>query len=379
MAPPAGTAHSLLLSGLIVALATLAFRLPVKPAPKRVIVLDGALIMAAILVLSAGGVFAVAALATALGNAGQRRPWFNTLFNVAQQAGAALAATAVYHALTPVPLNTKPSPQAVAAAAAAAGVFWLVSCLLVDGITALQLRRSPLRGWLGAHRQSLLANAILLPLGIAVVPALDAAPWLVGVVLVPALLVRVLLRTALQLDGQTALLVADLLAGVAAAHPELPGRAERFGNLAQALAAAYGLPPAACRRVDLAARLALAADTLLPAAREDLSGEDAWALRSLRTLLEAPAITEALAYRRTNYDGSSAAAGPRGAGIPLTARMLALCEAWLALTGASPGLALTDGLARLLAGAGKAWDPELVGLLARIVRPAPGGARAAAA
>jgi hypothetical protein len=40
---------------------------------------------------------------------------------------------------------------------------------------------------------------------------------------------------------------------------------------------------------------------------------------------------------------------------------------------------LTDGLARLLAGAGKAWDPELVGLLARIVRPAPGGARAAAA
>ena len=377
VAPGVWSAHTALVAALLVGLAVATYRLPIKPAPKHILVLDVSMIMAAVVALAPGAMVIVVAVSSALGNTVQRRPWFNTCFNVAQRALAALAAAVVYRLLAPTPLTSAFSWAGGLAAMAGAAAYWLTSVSLVDGISALQLHRSPFAHWVATHRQSLVAHVVLLPLGIAVAPALGAAPWLLLLLPLPAFVVRVLLHTALQLDTQTELLVDDLLAAVAERQPALATRAERLGGLARALANAYGLPASACNALALAARLVVVAELLEPTAQTAagslvLDADDIARRQLLQALLALPTVAEALTYRQTAYDGSSDPAGPRGAGIPLAARILSLCEGWLGIVGEQPAPAPTEELARLLPGVGTAWDPELAGLLVRVVQQ-PGG------
>src|SRR5260370_11667368 len=95
----------LLLAGLISLCVAVSHRLPVKPVPKRILVLNGALLMAAIVALPPAVAVLAAVLGVAAGNAAQRRPWFNLLFNAAKEGLAVLAAALLYHTLTPLALT----------------------------------------------------------------------------------------------------------------------------------------------------------------------------------------------------------------------------------------------------------------------------------
>src|SRR5207245_2738177 len=81
LAPPAWSGGMLLLAGLISLCVVVSHRLPVKPAPKRILVLNGSLLMVAIVALPPAVAVLSAVLGVAAGNAYLRRPWFNLLFN----------------------------------------------------------------------------------------------------------------------------------------------------------------------------------------------------------------------------------------------------------------------------------------------------------
>src|SRR5260370_18811763 len=96
----------LLLAGLISLCVAVSHRLPVKPAPKRILVLNGSLLMVAIVALPPAVAVLAAVLGVAAGNAYLRRPWFNLLFNIGKEGLAVLAAGLLYHALAPATLTT---------------------------------------------------------------------------------------------------------------------------------------------------------------------------------------------------------------------------------------------------------------------------------
>ncbi|HZU75870.1 MAG TPA: hypothetical protein VFA70_03845, partial [Dehalococcoidia bacterium] len=159
------TLHSALLAAATAGFAAAAYRLPVKPAPRRTLVLDASFMVVAIAALPSTPALVSIATASLLGNVMLRRPWFNTLFNAAQRTLAGLGGILVMHALVRTPLTNGVTVRAALALATAAVVYWLISTALVDLIGAVQLRRNPFAHWFSAHEQSLLAHLLLLPAG----------------------------------------------------------------------------------------------------------------------------------------------------------------------------------------------------------------------
>lgn len=102
--------------------------------------------------------------------------------------------------------------------------------------------------------------------------------------------------------------------------------------------------------------------------RHVLIGEEiASALRSLKHLL--PIIRN----HHERFDGGGYPDGLAGGSIPLGARIVAVCDAFDALSSNRPyraGLSVSDALAALRAGAGTQWDPAMVDVLTELVAAA---------
>jgi hypothetical protein len=90
VAPPHATAHDAVLMSLLAGLVALTYLAPVKLAPKRQIAVSVAFQTVAFLTLPLSGAMLCCMVGVAAGNAYHRRPWFNILFNAAQN-GLALA------------------------------------------------------------------------------------------------------------------------------------------------------------------------------------------------------------------------------------------------------------------------------------------------
>jgi len=99
----------------------------------------------------------------------------------------------------------------------------------------------------------------------------------------------------------------------------------------------------------------------------------------VRPLRAAPGLTEIIRHHHEHVDGGGYPDGLWGPEIPLAARIVAVCDAFDALTSDRsyrPGRSVEDALRILRAGAGKQWDPHLVDTFALEVAGKPGQLRA---
>lgn len=393
--PPTVTAHTAVLSALLVGLASLSYLAPVKLAPKRAVVLTTALETVALLSMVPAAAAVTMALATALGNVYRRRRWFNVGFNAGQVALSLVSAGTIYHLLAPV-ADTDPvrSTRGLAALLPAGLVLYLISALAVDGAAAIQQRRSPFVGWLSVHGPELVPHGVLVAIGAVTAIAVEHSPWLLLVAAAPVALIRTVMSASLQLDAR---LVARVEQLADAAESRLPPgqRASRCAaELARRLAVHRGLAAHECQRVSLAARLlqAMALDQALTSAA-DASVSDVHAIsRAERACLQLGLrpVAEIVHFCQESFDGRGQPHGLAGQDIPLSSRIVAVCTAWTTLTTARPHRpALDDAQAMLVlrAGAGTRWDPDLVQRLLDVLRsgeqavpvPARGAAPAMAA
>jgi putative two-component system response regulator len=84
-------------------------------------------------------------------------------------------------------------------------------------------------------------------------------------------------------------------------------------------------------------------------------------------LSSAAALIPIIRHHHEHFDGSGYPDGLAGHGIPLPARIVAVCDAYDALTSDRPyrrGRSRAEALRVLKLGAGRQWDPELVELVA---------------
>lgn len=386
------SAHAILLAALLAAFSALAHLAPVKYAAKRSLVLHISLQAVAMLTLPPAEAALAIGLGVLVGNMYLRRPWFNYLFNAAQVCLAVLSGALLYQALTPVSLAAPDATfLSVLAFVPAVIVNYLVSTLAVDGITAIQRRRSPFLGWFSAHGPGIAAHLVLISVGAAIAGAIDAKPWLMLAALAPALAVRTLVRRAIGFDAEILAIAEETAELVDACRPALAGRSRRVAELARDLTMACGLSDDDVRRTYLAARLHDIAAALEPEhasfVAELLDEEQRHYRRAhadeaahwVRDVLRLDGVAEAMRYHHERFDGRGIPYGLAGADIPIDSRILAVCEAWVDLTselGYRPAFTEQQALLVLHAGAGTQWDPDIVHMLRDLVQSAPAATQA---
>lgn len=151
----------------------------------------------------------------------------------------------------------------------------------------------------------------------------------------------------------------------------------RVGRLARLLAQEIGWSDPDAEALEVAARLhdigkISVADDIV-AARRPLTAEEIQAMRThchvgaellRQTELEnARLAADVAAYHHEAWDGSGYPHGIGGTAIPLAARIVAIADAFDAMTGGRPyrqSLSVGEALSQLQAGAGSRYDPSLV-------------------
>jgi diguanylate cyclase (GGDEF)-like protein len=173
-------------------------------------------------------------------------------------------------------------------------------------------------------------------------------------------------------DGQA---TAALLCALAERHPGLDDHVSSVAALAERVAATLGLDPAACHVVRRAAELHDIGKVAIPSAILAKPGpldDDEWDYMRRHTLIgerivrAAPALAPVAPLVRASHErwnGSGYPDGLRGEEIPLGARIVAVCDAFEAMTADRPySRARSDGdaLVELRRCAGTQFDPAVV-------------------
>jgi diguanylate cyclase (GGDEF)-like protein/putative nucleotidyltransferase with HDIG domain len=173
-----------------------------------------------------------------------------------------------------------------------------------------------------------------------------------------------------------------LLRALAERHPDLGPHGDEVADLAEAVARRIGIPAADLEAVRLAAELHDVGKVAIPEAilRKPGALDDAeWAFMRRHTvigeriLLAAPALRHVATIVRSSherFDGAGYPDGAAGEDIPLGARIIAVCDAYDAITGDRPyhgAEAPAAALAELRRCAGSQFDPLVVEAFVRVM------------
>lgn len=188
-APPPGL-DTLLQAVVATALMAVAWLYPLPLAFKQRLYLDTSVLIAVVVLLPPGLAMGVAGTGTLLAHIIRRQEWVQSTFNAAQiMMQAALGGLILAAFDDRIPHR----PQAIGYVLLAAVVMYAANLLLVATMVALQSSRSPVSLWrqvlVDVSGLELLGYLTQVGVGALAVFLLEAAPWLVPVLLVPTVAV----------------------------------------------------------------------------------------------------------------------------------------------------------------------------------------------
>ncbi len=177
-----------------------------------------------------------------------------------------------------------------------------------------------------------------------------------------------------------------LVAVLKEAQPGLNGHLNEVATLARSVAAHMGMRPAELDEVTRAAQLHDIGKVAVPSDILDKHGpldEAEWEFVRQHTLVgdrilsAAPAmssVAEMVRASHERFDGAGYPDGLAGEGIPLGARIVAVCDAFHAMTGGRPYRSAIEpdaALEELRRCAGEQFDPDVVEAFCALLAPAP--------
>ncbi len=303
----------------------------------------------------------------------RRSAWFKVAFNAAQIGLTAALAGSVFHlgAQGRSLLAVEATPWLLLAVA----VYFLANSFHVIAMVSLASNLSLRLTWWRTYRNVLPAYLGILFVGVLIALLWSTAPWGIAIAVAPLAALYYALRNTVNLETQTidALFrLADILDDRDAyTH----GHSVRVGEYAERLALALGQSGDDAYLVFLAGRLhdigksAVKNEVLLkpgPLDAEERGHMSSHPLVGSSMLARFALFREVATYVRSHHerwDGTGYPDGQRGEEIPFGARIIAVADAYDAMTTTRPyrsALPHDEAVRRLREGAGIQWDARVV-------------------
>jgi putative nucleotidyltransferase with HDIG domain len=260
-------------------------------------------------------------------------------------------------------------------------VKYLMHTSLVDIAVALQLRRDPLTTWWPVHRRDLPQSIALYALGGLMAIVADAYPVAILLFALPVAGIFSSMRETARLRTQTRAAIVEMANLIDQRDQYTHGHSQRVADLAARIAAQLRMDPS---QVELIREAGLLHDLGKIRTPDDVlrkpAGLDhderiemrlhadagAELLRKLPEFWEGASLVRA---HHERFDGSGYPRGLAGAEIPLEAAVIAVADAWDAMTSDRPyrkALGHAEARAELRRYRGSQWTPAVVDALLAI-------------
>ncbi|MGH9175895.1 MAG: HD-GYP domain-containing protein, partial [Vicinamibacterales bacterium] len=322
----------------------------------------------------------LALVAVSLAQSLRRAEVMEALFNVGQTVIYVVAGVIVYHELAGIEIGPRIGEfGSLVAIVTAAGVMHLLNTCLVALAGAMQLGLNPLRVWASTIMLDLLPHIALTALGITAALLAESQPLALPFLALPALLVHHAVRQTVQLRVDTHEALASLVEVIELRDPYTAGHSRRVASLSRSIAIRLGITEQEADIIEQAGRLhdigkaGIDSGVLV---KDGQLTDDEWAQVKLHPIHGANVVSRFAAYQNSarivrhhheSWDGSGYPDGLAGEEIPLGARIIAVVDAFDALTTNRPyraGKAVDEAARVLQQGAGTQWDPRVVEAMA---------------
>jgi len=294
------------------------------------------------------------------------------VFNTAQLMLAASAAAIIHRG---VGTSVQGVIGAALAAVLAATALYVINTALVVTAAGLHVHRSPLHVWADAARSDIKQTAALYVSGYLLAIVSASQPWLALVMMVPVAAVQLSLKRSLQLLEQTIAAVESMADVVDRRDPYTFQHSQSVADHAVRTARRLHLSDRDVELIRLAARVHDLGKIAVPDSvlhKEGRLTEEEFELMKKHPADGAQILAKFAEYRKgrelvlshhERIDGRGYPRGLSGEEIPFGARIIAVADAWDAMTSDRPYRAALEqdvALVELLRGRGTQWDGAVV-------------------
>jgi HD-GYP domain-containing protein (c-di-GMP phosphodiesterase class II) len=333
--------------------------------------------VAAILVFPFHWAVVVVALGMAIGH---RTVWFKRLYNAGQITVSAATASLAWQWLrgSSVPSELSSVPGVIAAVA----TYFLVTTVLTAAIVALASGMPARTTWWRSNRNTWPASLGMLFIGVLIAVLWVTSPWAIALAAIPLTAIYYTLRNTVSLETQTVDALFNLADILDARDTYTHGHSLRVGQYAEQLALSMRLSGDDAHLIFLAGRLhdigkcAIKNEVLLkPSALNAEEFEHMCIHPEVGASMLAPfsLFRDCARFVRGHHerwDGNGYPDRLQGENIPLGARIIAVVDAFDAMTTTRPyrnALPVAEAHRRLEQGAGTQWDARIVGAFLRLL------------
>ena len=374
-----------ILAGLFLAAIAVSSSFPVHISPKTKVSVETTLIFAALLLFPPSAAIAISALGMVIScQVFQQKKWGHTLFEVAQTALYTGLGGFLYHSLVSEPFTSIiNSPRGLLILVGAALVMHVVNAFLVAGVVALQTHRSFAQVWWTCNSYDLPQQAALYAMGPLAALVAQVSPWALYLMVIPMALIYVSFKNNALLRVQTREAVEALADTIDMRDPYTFQHSQRVARYARELAVNLGLSEDMVDTIESAARVhdlgKIGVDTSILTKPATLS-EAEWEIMKKHPEVGANIVSrfpyfrsgqDLILHHHERYDGRGYPQGLEGDAIPIGARVIAVADAFDAMTSDRPyrrALPLRTVLRELDQHKGTQWDPKVTEVLTEILR-----------
>ena len=382
-----------LLAGLLVAAIAASSSFPVHMPPKSKITTETTAIFATLLLFPPPAAMAIAALGKFISyQIFLRNKWGHTLFEVAQTMLYTGLGGFTFHNLISEPLTSViNAPSGLLTLVGVALILHAANAFLVAGVVALQTQRSIIRVWVTYNSHDLPQHAALYVMGPLAALVAQISAWALCLMVIPVALIYISFRNNSLLRFQTKEAVEALADTIDMRDPYTFQHSQRVARYARELAVKMGLSEDMVDTIESAARVhdlgKVGIDTSVLSKPAALSESD-WEKMRKHPEIGASIVgrfpffhsgQELILHHHERYDGQGYPKGIENNSIPIGARIIAVADAFDAMTSDRPyrrALPLTTVLRELERYKGIQWDPQVTEALTGIIRQDLEGQRA---
>lgn len=309
--------------------------------------------------------------------------WVPLLFNRLQLAASTYAAGSVFQYMSG-DLTNYSDPRSIMAVVASGGMYLLLNMTAITIFSSIVDKRSPLRVWWTGLTWALPNTLALLPISYLVATTYQVLNLIAPLFLaLPLLVARYSYQRYVDMRNQYIDTIRSLAAALEAKDPRTYGHADRVSQLSMAVGKEMGFTEGKLEQLQVAGILhdvgkIGVSDTILNKAGRftqeefrEMAKHPEIGARIVENVEMLHEVADWIRYHHERYDGTGYPEGLAGEDIPLESRIIAVADAFDAMTSIRPykdAMTVEEALAELERCAGTQFDPAVVAAFIKVAQ-----------